>query len=375
MTVRRTMIAWVLLTFGVLGLAEEEVVDPAEAIADAKQDVLWYDVQLLNVEGRGWTETKATYDRLPAKAESVVRPPVWNLSHHSAGIAVRFKTDATKIHAKWSLTSGNLAMPHMPATGVSGVDLYVKTDGGRWRWLAVGRPTTFPENQATLANGIPPGTREYLLYLPLYNGVTSVAIGIPKQNQLWRTNQAADLKPVVFYGTSITQGGCASRPGMVHTAILGRRLNRPVINLGFSGNGRMEQELADLLAELDVAAYVIDCLPNIVATDVAQRTEPLVRTLRKAKPNTPILLVEDRSYADSFLVTSKRQRNEQSRAALLAVYKRLQADGVKELYYLEGEHQIGDDGEGTVDSSHPTDLGFLRMADVFEPVLRKMLDD
>jgi lysophospholipase L1-like esterase len=312
---------------------------------------------------------------LPAKAEGIVRPPVWSLSHHSAGIAVRFKTDATKIHAKWSLLFSSLAMVHMPATGVSGLDLYVKTKDGRWRWLSGGRPTKFPENRATLANGIPDGTREYLLYLPLYNGVTSVAIGIPKQSQIWRVEQAADVKPLVFYGTSITQGGCASRPGMVHTAILGRRLNHPVINLGFSGNGRMEQELAELLAELDVAAYVIDCLPNIVAKEVAERTEPLVRTLRKAKPSTPILLVEDRSYTDSFLVTSKRHRNEQSRAALLAAFKRLQADGVEDLYYLEGEHQLGDDGEATVDSSHPTDLGFVRMADAFEPVLRKMLAD
>ncbi|MBP89007.1 MAG: hypothetical protein CMJ64_20220 [Planctomycetaceae bacterium] len=373
MNVSRWMIALAIVAFGVLGRADEEVVDPAKANADPAEDVLWYDVELLNVEGRGWSETKATYDRLPAKAEGVVRPPVWSLSHHSAGIAVRFKTDATKIHAKWSLISSSLAMPHMPATGVSGLDLYVKTEKGRWRWLSGGRPTKFPENRATLVNGIPNGTREYLLYLPLYNGVTSVAIGIPKQSKLWRAELTADAKPIVFYGTSITQGGCASRPGMVHTAILGRRLDHPVINLGFSGNGRMEQELADLLSELDVAAYVIDCLPNIVAKEVAERTEPLVRTLRKAKPNTPILLVEDRSYADSFLVTNKRQRNEQSRAALREVFERLQADGVAGLYYLEGEHQIGDDGEGTVDSSHPTDLGFVRMAGAFEPVLKKML--
>ena len=160
---------------------------------------------------------------------------------------------------------------------------------------------------------------------------------------------------------------------MVHTAILGRRLDRPVINLGFSGNGKMEQEVADLLAELDVAVYVIDCLPNMNAEEVAARTESLVHTLRKAHPTIPILLVEDRSYADSFLIESKRQRNESSRAVFRAAYQRLVAEGVAQLAYLEGEHILGADGEATVDSSHPTDLGFMRMADAFEPPLRKLL--
>jgi hypothetical protein len=118
---------------------------------------------------------------------------------------------------------------------------------------------------------------------------------------------------------------------------------------------------------------VIDCLPNIAAPAVAERTEPLVRVLRRARPHTPILLVEDRSYADSFLVTSKRIRNAESRKALKKVYDRLIADGVEQLYYLPGEALLDDNGEGTVDSSHPTDLGFMQHADAFEAVLRPIL--
>ena len=350
-----------------------EIVNPARAVTEENSDVLWYDIELLGIEGRGWNDTKAKFDRLPAKAEGVVRGAVWGLSHHSAGMAVRFRTDATTIQARWSLTGSNLAMPHMPATGVSGLDLYVKAESGAWRWLANGRPTQFPENRATLAQGIPVGDREYLLYLPLYNGVTSVQIGVAKTHNLETLPRAADAKPIVFYGTSITQGGCASRPGMVHTAILGRRLDRPVINLGFSGNGKIEQEVADLLAELDVAVYVIDCLPNMNAEEVAARTEPLVQTLRDAHPKTPILLVEDRSYSDSFLVEGKRQRNESSRQAFREAYQRLVDEGVTGLAYLAGEHLLGDDGEATVDSSHPTDLGFVRMADAFEPQLKQSL--
>ena len=353
--------------------ADDTALDHTQATSDSKEDLLWYDVARLGIEGKAWNKTKSKFDRLPARAEETVRPPVWSLSRDSAGMAVRFKTDATRIAARWKLISSGLAMPHMPATGVSGLDLYVKADDGRWHWLAVGRPTKFPENRATLANGIPPGEREFILYLPLYNGVSSVEIGIAKDKTLKRLPRPAGSKPIVFYGTSITQGGCASRPGMVYTAILGRRLNHPVVNLGFSGNGRMEKELAELMAEIDAAAYVIDCLPNIAAKEVAARTEPLVHILRQAHPETPIMLVEDRSYADSFLVTSKRQRNESSREELRAAFKRLQKSGVKGLYYLAGEHLLGDDGEATVDSSHPTDLGFVRMADAFEPVLRKML--
>jgi hypothetical protein len=364
---------WLLLSLVTVAGAQERL-DPKLASSQPGESTLWFDVQHVGVEGKGWSETKAPYDRLPAKAEGVVRAPVWSLSRNSAGLCVRFATDATTIHARWTLTSNNLAMPHMPATGVSGLDLYVKTDGGQWRWLAVGRPTQ-ATNSVQLVSGIPAGTREYLLYLPLYNGVSSVEIGIPKDSMLAKAapRPAASRRPIVFWGTSITQGGCASRTGMVHTAILGRRLEREVINLGFSGNGKMEPEVAQLLAEVDAAVYVIDCLPNMVADEVTERVEPLVRILRKAHPDTPIVLVEDRTYTDAFLIASKLERNQQSRAALRKAYGRLAADGVLHLHYLEGEGLLGDDGEATVDSSHPTDLGFVRMADVFEKVLEPLL--
>jgi hypothetical protein len=205
------------------------------------------------------------------------------------------------------VTSERLAMPHMPATGVSGLDLYVKTDAG-WHWLGVGQPDRAKENTAILVKGMPPGRREYLLYLPLYNGVSSVEIGVPEGCKLEpATAWPADRrKPIVFYGTSITQGGCASRPGTAHVAILGRRLDRPVINLGFSGNGLMEAELATLLAELDPAVYVVDCLPNMTAKLVSERVEPFLRTLRKAHPTTPIVLAEDRTYTNAAILPAVR---------------------------------------------------------------------
>lgn len=342
----------------------------------------WFDLRELNIEGQAWRETKAPFDRFPAKAEKKVRDAVWNLSRHSAGLCARFETNAASIKAKWSLTSANLAMPHMPATGVSGLDLYVRSEDGFWRWLANGRPTA-QSNEAVLASNLPPHrkpteTREFLLYLPLYNGVSSVEIGLPADAKLakaepYKNEDGSPRKPIVFYGTSITQGGCASRPGMVHTAILQRRLDHPVVNLGFSGNGKMEMEVVELMAEIDASCYVVDCLPNLEPKEVAERTEPLVHKLREIRPKTPILLVEDRSYSDSFLVTSKRERNEYSRHALHSAHARLRGDGIEGLFYLDGDFLLGADNEGTVDSSHPTDLGFFRQADAFEQVLRPIL--
>jgi hypothetical protein len=336
--------------------------------------VQWTDIREFGVEGQGWRDTDAPYDRLPARAESKVRAAVWRLSRDSAGMHVRFITGATSIQARWAVTSTNLAMSHMAATGVSGLDLYVKTEKGDWRWLAVGRPDQ-QTNTATLVTNLPPGRREYLLYLPLYNGTRFVEVGVPEGVSITKAGPwgAGTRKPVLFYGTSILHGACASRPGMVHSAILGRRFQFPHINLGFSGNGKMEPELADLLAELDPSVYVLDCLPNMNAAEVTERVEPFVKKLRAAHPGTPIVLVEDRTYADSFLVASKRRRNETSRAALSAAYERLRKSGVKDLHYVKGADLLGDDGEATVDSSHPNDLGFMRQAEAQAKTLGPLL--
>lgn len=336
--------------------------------------VRWMDVKELGLEGQGWSDTKAPYDRLPARAEGKVRDAVWNLSRHSAGLCVRFVTDSPKIHARWTVTSANLAMPHMAATGVSGVDLYARDDRGRWRWVAVGQPKAVA-NEIVLAQGLRPGKREYLVYLPLYNGTSSAEIGVPQEFALGKAPAYPPerAKPIVYYGTSITHGACASRTGMVHTAILQRRYDRPAINLGFSGNGRMEPEVGEFLVELDPAVYVIDCCPNMGGDDTAARTKPLIAQLRKAHPETPIVLVEDRRYTDAWLNESKAKRNDGNHAALKQAYDELIAAGDKNLYYIPGDDLLGEDGDGAVDSSHPNDLGFLRQADAFDKVLGPVL--
>jgi len=342
------------------------------AIVGADNKTAWHDIRDFGIEGRAFDDTEVFYDRLPGRAKKLVRSAVWNLSRDSAGMAVRFVTDATTIRARWELKDAGLAMPHMPATGVSGLDLYVKGEDGKWRWLGIGQPKKYPINEATLASGIPAGKREYLIYLPLYNGVKKVELAVNAGAKISLAPAYAKAKPLLFYGTSITHGACASRPGMTHSAMLGRRFHRPIVNLGFSGNGRMEIELARLIAEVDAAVYIIDCLPNIDAKTTTTRTAALVRHLRKTRPDIPILLVEDRNYSNSFLLPSKRKRNESSQAALRTEYKKLREAGVKHLYYLEGKNMLGDDHDGTVDSSHPNDLGFWRQANHFEKALKEI---
>jgi hypothetical protein len=185
--------------------------------------------------------------------------------------------------------------------------------------------------------------------------------------------RAAGSKSIVFYGTSITHGISASRAGMTHVAILGRMFDREVINLGFSGNGKMEPEVTKFVAELDPAVFVLDCLPNMTAKDIEERAETCVKTLRAAHPETPILLVEDRNYANNFLNAARRERNETNHAAMRTVYAKLQHDKVPHLHYLKADDLLGSDGDATIDGSHPTDLGFMRQATEFQKALRKVL--
>ena len=347
--------------------------DPAMDVnKKAAADLDWHNVTEWGVEGRILPnqERQRWFDRLPSSAESSVTPSVWSLSRDSAGMVVRFKTDAAAISVHYKVTKSNLGMPHMPATGVSGVDLYARDENGKWKWVQVTKPAT-QEVMAEIIKGLAPGYREYAAYLPLYNGVEFMSIGVKKGSKF--EGLAPREKPIVFYGTSITHGACASRPGMVHTGILGRMLDLPVVNLGFSGNGRMDKAVGEYLVQIDAAAYVIDCLPNMGPADVTAKCIPLVQQLRAAKPNVPIVLVEDRRFTNDWILPEKKQFHTDNHAALRAAFDQLRADGVGSLYYIHGDSLYGNDTEGATDASHANDLGFMRQAEFFVPVLRKAL--
>lgn len=331
------------------------------------QEIQWRAAASLEIEGKGWTDTAGPFDRLPDSAQSKVSGAVWNLSKHSAGICIRFVTDAATVSVRWSLTSDSLDMPHMPATGVSGVDLYTRGTDKTWRFVGNGRPGFVDGNLATFgfADGAA-SRRECLLYLPLYNGTKSLEIGVPAGAGLDPAPPRPEdhRRPVVVYGTSIAQGGCASRPGMAWTAILGRLLDRPMINLGFSGSGTMEPPVAEPLAELDPAVYVIDCTWNMgVGQEVyMDRIGQLVRTIRAAHPLTSMIFVGQSHMRPEAHPTDLSKRQE---AAVLALRK----EGFEGLILVPGDDLIGDDGEGTVDGVHPNDLGMDRHARALFPIV------
>jgi len=259
---------------------------------------------------------------------------------------------------------------------MSGLDLYIRGPQGRWQWVGAGRPKE-ATTEAVLAAGVPAGTHEYLLYLPLYNGVKSLEIGVGSGAILRSAPVRPEGrdKPICFYGTSIMQGGCASRPGMAHASIIGRMLDRAIINLGFSGSGKMEPEMARLMAELNPAVFVLDCLPNMTADMVRERLVPFVETLRKAHPATPIVLVENTMYDNGYTLPKARKVIEDKNVALQGVYEQLLDKNVSGLTFVPSEGLTGTDGEGTVDGCHPTDLGFHRFAEAMTPVLKKVLSE
>ncbi|WP_159470971.1 SGNH/GDSL hydrolase family protein [Dyadobacter sp. 3J3] len=335
------------------------------------------------LEGQAWpNEVKNKYDRLPARAEKVVREQVWNLATQTAGVMIRFRANSGEIKVRYTV-GGKQALPHMPATGVSGVDLYAISNDGDWRWCAgkyaFGDTITYNFKNIDPVDLTHRLGREYRLFLPLYNNVKWLEIGVPEGTRFEPLPVRPD-KPVVVYGTSIAQGACASRPGMAWTAILGRKLDDPLINLGFSGNGRMEKELIDLVSEIDAKIYILDCLPNLVASvnipadEIKKRLLDGVRVLRAKRPETPIVLAEHDGYTDEALNPVSRKSYQDVNVILKEAFAQLKTEGISSIYLIQKEdfHQ---DIETMVDGTHPTDLGMMRYAEAYEKQIREILHE
>jgi len=337
------------------------------------EDTLKY-VDGLKLDVIGKYHQEPHWGRLPARYEKTVREQVWKLGQNSAGIGIRFRTNATTIAVRWTVMKGN-DMKHMPATGVRGVDLYALVNE-RWQYVRTGIPSDLTTEAVLLSSGEGKET-EYLLNLPLYDGVKSLEIGVNESAKITGATEKKLLteKPVVYYGTSIAQGGCASRPGLAFTNILARMLDRQFINLGFSGNGTIETSVGEAMSEIDAAVYVIDCNANTTADLIYDRTLALVKMLRKDHPDTPILLVEN-FFHQSFLLTPRTGTTQtviDKQNQLRRAYDALRKEKISGLYYKTGDNLIGKDHEGTVDGVHPNDLGMMRMADELFPVFKRIL--
>ncbi|MBQ7640265.1 MAG: SGNH/GDSL hydrolase family protein [Bacteroidales bacterium] len=355
---------------------------------------VWHDAAQMHVFGKAVEATYAPFVRFPEDINAQARKALKNLGQDAAGLYLQFRTDSPTVHVRWTSVK-QLTMSHMASVGSRGLDLYVRT-AKDWRFVGSARPDLKKaETTRVLVKELDPGMKTFRIYLSLYDGISALEIGVeegssfepegfeptgaalesegpafePKPSaEMWKTRKA----PVVMYGTSILQGGCVSRPGMAATNILGRWLDREVVNLGFSGNALLDAEIAELMARVEnPAVFVLDNVPNDTPEMILERMEPFVKTLREAHPDVPIVFVEQAPYAHDFVSASSAGRVRRKNEAQYTMYKRLKAAGYKKLYYVSGEKLIGTDGEATVDYVHQTDLGAMRYAEALYPILKR----
>ena len=321
----------------------------------------------------------ARYQRLPDSIQSQLpREFLWFLGRNTSGLALRFASDSPYINAKWT-NSDKIDMNHMPATGIRGIDLYTLDDNGRWQFVNTGRPSLeSATTELTVNANMKPGVmREYIMFLPLYDGISDIAIGYDDDYTL-TTPQRPELpatgNPIVVYGTSITQGGCASRPGMSYTNILTRKLNREFVNFGFSGNGQLDLEIAPVVAGVEnPSLFIMDYCANVTKEIIEDKMLDFIKIIREKHPDVPILFVENPSFPFARYDLDMAAKVESRNKALKEHYEILAAGGDKNLYYLSTEGLIGNDGEATVDGIHLTDLGFYRLSQVLESAIKAIL--
>jgi len=333
------------------------------------------------IEGQAWpNEVNNTYDRFPGRAEKSLNPNVWNISHSSAGLYIKFKTDAPNLVIRYKV-KGDFAMSHMPATGVSGLDLYALDPNGKWCQapgiFSFKDTITYRFSNIKVSAGFPGRSYEYRLFLPLYNSVSWLEIGVPSGSTFNFVPLSIE-KPIVVYGTSIAQGACASRPGLAWTSMLQRSLDRPLVNLGFSGSGLLEKSVIDLMAEIDAKIYVLDCMPNLTdfsAQEIEKRITASVQLLREKHPQIPILLTEHGDAdVDGLLDTGRNGGYGRVNKVLAQAYSKLIAAGVKNIYLLT-DKEIGFDINSTVDGIHPNDAGMEKYAVAYEKTIRAIINE
>ncbi|MDE6277746.1 MAG: SGNH/GDSL hydrolase family protein [Muribaculaceae bacterium] len=337
----------------------------------------------LRVINKGWDNTLGPYTRIPATLKDSVRPDLWERTQCSSGIGVRFATNSSRIGVRYNLL-WNTHLIHMADTGLKGTDLYVWEGDSVWRhantnrpYLVKGREEEKLVESVYMSNLDTARMTEYMVYLPLYDGVTRLEIKVdslaeitPGSPELIR----ADEK-IVAYGTSILQGGCASRTGMAPTNIISRELNAEVVNIGISGEGKMDACMAREMVKIPAKVFLLDPVPNCTEMMCDTLTYDFVRIFLEARPDAAVVMLEGPIYPyaryDSFFGDYLPKKN----AAFRRGFERLRADYPEaRLFYVTSEGLDGPEDDGTVDGIHLTDLGFRHYADKMTPILRKILN-
>jgi lysophospholipase L1-like esterase len=330
----------------------------------------------LRLSGFPWFREERKYRRLPVQPSHPIRPEVDALANSTAGGQIAFRTDSSKLAVRVVL-AGKAGMYHMPATGQCGFDLYAGAPGEQLKYVATSRyDHTQTEYEAVLFTFPQRELREVTLNFPLYQGVREVWVGIEPDAEVAAPTPYRSGRKVIVYGTSITQGGCASRPGMAYTNILSRRIPLEFVNLGFSGNGKGEPELARIIAQIeDPALLALDYEANVGVDQMRDTLPEFIRIYRETHPHVPILVISRIRYARDRFEPALLQKRLEMRRIESETVEALRRQGDANVHFFDGSELLGSDDweECTVDGIHPTDLGFLRMADGLAPVFRKLL--
>jgi hypothetical protein len=325
--------------------------------------------------GFAWFGQDRLYRRLPAEARWPLPEVVHALANCTAGGQIQFRTDSPALAIRVRLTAP-AGMVHMPATGQCGFDCYIGPPK-RQRYCSTTKYDLRRSDYECALFDLPEAEmRNVTLNFPLYQGVEEVLVGLRPDARVQPPPPYDDPRPVVVYGTSIAQGGCASRPGMAYTNILSRRFNRPFVNLGFSGSGRGEPEVARTIAEIaDPASFVLDYEANAWADGQLEKTlRGFIEIVRESHPVIPILVVSKTRYASESFDDGALQGRLARRDFQRRTVEELRAAGDKSISFLDGSDLLGQDfDECTVDGAHPNDLGFWLMAGGIEPALADIL--
>jgi hypothetical protein len=318
----------------------------------------------------GFNEDKPILRRLPSRLKDRLRPPVWDLAQDPSGGRIRFRTDSTTVGIV-AQNPGFSNLHHMPSVGENGFDVYV--DGN---YLGSAWPDATGKITKEWQVGRDHQMRDITLYLPLYKPVTIQDVILDARAQLEPPTPYAITKPIVYYGSSITQGGCASNPGGSCQAILERKLNADFVNLGFSGNGMGEPTLAEAICELDPSCIVLDFWGNPSAEQYAAALPGFVDILRKRWPRLSILVTSPFYFpAEATGGEAAREAAAKRRTAREFVAQR-RKQGDQWIVFVDGLKMLDKtQTAGLVDGVHCNSLGFYFNAQGLEPFLRKVLKD